>query len=1131
MSKIFTVTPGQYCYGLQTTGLIMFRLKRTSLAALSLFFILLLLASTALKASEGADISLKSMQADITITGTVKSESGDILPGVSVNIKGTKLTVGTNSQGVYTIKVPNQEAVLVFNYVGYHPAEMPVGNKKTLNVIMKQNTATLEEVQVINVGYGTVSKERLAGAVSSIKAKDLVDFPVSSLAEALAGKLAGVAVNATEGAPGANINVTVRGGTSITQDNSPLFIVDGFPMDNALNVINPNEVASIDVLKDVASTSIYGSRGANGVFLITTKSGRRGRTVISFDTYAGVRKITNFLDMMHPYDYVLAQYAQNIQHYNGALNDSTSINGLKRTYGNYSDFDIYKSVPTVNWQSRVFGRDAFSNTQSLNLNGGNSNSIYNFVFNRSVEDGIMLASGLNRTFASFRFENQVTSRLKMGVNARYSNQLIVGAGTSAKGSNNSIGNSARFQPYDAVSNLESNDPDANFDTAIDLSTPTTGATRDMARGVSKQFIGRGFVSFNILPSLTIRSNLGYNITTNDNKSFRGVTNYRVTSLNNLNTYTGYPFVDLNKGNVTVINNSNVLSYSKTFKKDHRLEIVLGQELNKYDNDSFTQNIQWFPSAVTWQSAFANIQQANPPPGSIQNPSTTNVGGERLFSFFGRAMYSYKSRYNLNLSFRRDGSSKFSPDNRWSNFPSAQFAWRVSEEKFYQNLDLSWMNNLKLRFSYGTAGNNRVNGDRLYTTVFLTSPTAGGYAQSDNSQTSGVHPTALANPNLRWETTVSKNIGLDFDLFKSRLTASIDIYANDTKNLLLNTNIPQQTGYTTQFQNIGSTRNKGLEIQLTGDVIKSANFSYNAALNISFNRNTVRSLNQGGQATYGYAVSSGWGATEEDFYVAVGQPVGMFYGYVYDGFYTVNDFDRTAYETELAASGKQKWVLKPGVADNTAKYGQVVAPGKVKLKDLDGDGVITNNDKTILGYYQPKFIGGFNNQFRYKAFDLSIFMNFSYGNKTYNATKSVLSTSYQVNGNNYPAEFVDGYKYFDTEGKLVTNLDQLNALNADTKLFAPRYGMMLPTSYGVEDASFLRITNVTFGYSLPPKILAKVPWISRFRVYATVNNLYTFTNYKGFDPEASTRGTALTPGVDYSAYPRSRYILAGINLSF
>lgn len=1079
--------------------------------------------STTIIEADGAYI------ADIIIKGTVKDLSGAAMSGVAVSVKGTTTSVTSDAKGNFSIKIPNTDAILVFSFIGYKTVEQKPGNSKVVNIILTEESSNLSDV-VVNVGYGTVSKERLAGAVSSVTAKDIENFPVSSVAEALAGKLAGVAVNSTEGAPGSPITIVVRGGTSITQDNAPLYIVDGFPMDDALTILSPAEIASINVLKDVASTSIYGARGANGVVIITTKSGRKGRNVVSFETYAGVRNITKYLEMLQPYDYVMQQMNQNLMHYNGFLNDTAALNGFVKTYGRPADYEIYKSIPTVDWQKRVFGRSAVSNTQNLSLNGGTDASTYSIIFNRFSEQGIMLASGLDRIFGSFKFESQVSKRFRLGVNARYSNQLVVGAGTSAKGANGSVMGAARFQPYDAVSNFQENDDEANFDTYIDLSTPTTFATRDMSRNVGKQLVSNAFVNVNIVPGLSFRTNVGYNSGQTDNKSFRGVAKFLVTNYSNPGLYVGFPFVNLSKGNTSILNNSNVLTFSKNYQSKHRIDVVLGQEINKYDNDGFTQNIQWLPASVTWESAFANIQQANPPPGSIQAPSFTNVGGERLFSFFGRAMYSYKNRYNLNASFRRDGSSKFAEHNRWANFPSAQFAWRVSEEDFFRNLKLLWVSNLKFRASFGTAGNNRVNGDRLYATTFLTSPSAGGYAVTDNSQMAGYYSASLANPNLKWETTVSRNLGIDVDLFDARFTASIDFYSNTTNDLLLNTNIPQQTGYLTQFQNIGSTRNRGFEIQLAGDVVRKRDFTYNSSFNISFNRNIILALNQGGSSEYGYAISSGWGNIDEDYYVQIGQPVGLLYGYVYDGFYKMEDFDRAAYDANTNPA-KPVWVLNKGVTSAQARFNSNLFPGKFKIKDLDGDGVITSADKTILGQYQPKFFGGWNHQFRYKAFDLTVFMNFSYGSKVWNATKMVLSSQDRVNGNNYPAAFKNSFRYFDDKGEFISGWDNLAAANANADIFSPRTGTLYPTSYGVEDASFLRLTNITFGYTLPQKLLQRTRAFSKMRVYATVNNLYTFTGYSGSDPESSTRGTALTPGVDYSAYPRSRYVLAGINLSF
>lgn len=1074
---------------------------------------------------------------EITVKGTVKDESGEPIPGVSIKVKGTSNGVFADLQGRYSIKVLNQDVVLEFSYVGFKKKEEKVGNRTVIDVKLVEDAAQLDMVEIVNIGYGTVSREKLAGSISSISSKDVADFPVSTLAEALAGKLAGVSVAATEGAPGAEIKILVRGGTSITQDNSPLYIVDGIPLDNALQIISPNEIAAVDVLKDLASTSIYGSRGANGVVLITTKTGRPGRTVVSFETFAGVRKITNYIEMMKPYDYLLSQYQGNRLHWGGAIwsTDSTLLNSFYRRYGNLEDWEIYKSYPTVNWAERVFGRDAVSNTQILNINGGSKSSTFNFTVNRTNEDGIMLNSNLARTFATFRYDNEISNVLKFGLNVRYSNQLVTGNGTSIKGSNGGLQNSLRFQPYEGAVNLQQENEEDFGEQRIDISTPVTASTRDQRLNRNNDLITSGYLNIKITPKFTFRSNIGYRVGDSKNDGFRGTVRYEATSssLSNFGTYKDQPFVDLSTRKTIGITNTNTVSYSDTYAKSHKLEVVLGHELNTSNSQSYSQTIRYFPNDVTWESAFANVQQATPPQGFYQPSPVTDPGTpERLLSFFGRAMYSYKSKYNLNLSLRTDASSKFGPSNRWSSFPSGQFAYRLSEEQFFKDWNLNWVSNVKFRASYGTAGNNRISSDRLFMSIFGTSPNQ-GYAETDNSQTPGLYSMHLQNPGLVWETTVSRNLGFDLDLFKGRLNASVDFYLNNTNDLLLSTNIPSTNGYAVQTQNIGSTENKGVELQLAYQAVRGKKFTYNTSFNISFNKNKIVALNGGDDPNYGYGVNSGWGIRSEefDFWVQVNQPLGQFYGYVTDGWFTLDDFDRDVYEASVASGGRV-WREKAGVPTGTqTAIGQGAAPGVLKIKDLNGDGKLTAEDKTVLGNYQPKFFGGWNNQFSYKGFDMSLFINFSYGGKTYNANKTNLGSRYQVNGNNFPQSFVNSWRYFDDNGVLITDWDQLAERNKNVDSYSPTYGQPVALSDAIEDASFLRITNLTLGYSLPAKLLEKLKPISRFRVYATVNNLYTFTSYTGFDPEASTRNSPLTPGVDYNAYPRNRYILAGLNVTF
>ncbi|MES2777363.1 MAG: TonB-dependent receptor [Bacteroidota bacterium] len=1071
-----------------------------------------------------------------TVSGKVVGKSADPVDGASVTIKGSDKGAISDRTGNFKLNVPaTGNVTLVVTSVGFITKEVKLAaNAEFLTIEVEVSEGKQLDDVVVNVGYASVSKKTLAAAVSSITEKDLKDFPVSTVAEALAGKLAGVNVRQTEGQPGAEIQIVVRGGTSLTQDNAPLYIVDGAPLDNALAILSPNEIQTIDVLKDLASTAIYGARGANGVVLITTKSGKKGRTIVSFDAFAGARTITNKLDVLSPYEYVMFQYELMRQHYSGVFfNDTAAQNSFFNRYGPYKDLEVYKSFETWDWQDVIFGRSAKSNTKVLTVNGGNDATTYNFSMNNTNEEGIMLNSGLKRTLATFRFDHKISSKLRLALNMRYSRQKTYGNGTSTtgSGSNSRLKYTVRFQPYIGLVNFEEYDPNSIFDNTINLSNPLTNALQDTRNAYSNTLVTSAAATYNITKGITLKSLVGFNVGENNLESFSGVSNYSVSGRNTASQYSSMPFISLSNDRSIAVTNTNTIEINPTIGKRHRLNVILGQEINQRDGKSFSQSIKYFPTAVTAVQAFANVQQANPPAGAIQPSPVTNVDGERLFSFFGRAMYTFDNKYNVNLLMRRDGSSKFSEANRWGMFPSVQVAWRLSQEKFISNMNLKWLTNLKVRGSFGTAGNNRVPGDRLYQTIFTTSPSDAGYATTDNSQSAGLYSANLANPNLKWETTVSRNIGLDVEMFNSRLSVSLDGYINRTNDLLLQTNVPQQTGYVSQYQNIGSTKNTGVELQISATIFQRKNFNWNSSFNISHNKNVIASL-QGGVKSY--AVSSGWGAANEDFLVQVGQPVGQFYGYVSDGYYTLDDFDRT--RSVIGDPTRWTWVLKPGVANNSI-MNAAVFPGAIKFKklatDIKGDTMIrVATDRTVIGNWQPKFYGGWNNQLSYKNFDMSIFMNFSYGNKVYNANKVEFSSVYQATGNNLLADFKDRWKWFDDNGVVITDWDKLAEANKNTKIYSPTRNPHLMRSDAIEDGSFLRITNVTIGYNLPKKWLLATRYITRVRFYATVNNVYTFTKYTGYDPEANTRrGNPLTPGVDYAAYPRSRYITGGINVTF
>jgi len=1058
-----------------------------------------------------------------TLTGVVTGSDGDVIHGVTISIKGEKGGVVTDADGAFKINVPQTgNAVLVVTSIGFKRKEITVGTQNNLKITLETDSAMLEEVSIVNIGYGTVSRDAVTGAVSSVGAKDIKDFPVATAAEALAGKLAGVSVTTSEGKPGADIDIRVRGGGSITQDNSPLYIVDGVQVENALSVISPQEIKSIDVLKDVASTAIYGARGANGVVLITTKGGREGKTVVSFNTFAGVRTITNTLDVLKPYDFVMYQY----QLYNNNTDEQTK-ESFARRYGTFEDLDIYKNISYNNWQDEVFGRNAFGSTQNLNISGGNKGSSFNFTANNYKDEGIMLNSGAQRTFAAFRYDNKAVEKFQFGFNARYSRQKVLGVGTSHTGSqsNNRLRNAVRFRPYQGPgieSDIDEFDPD--YANQTNLINPVLGAFAEEKNDYNNQIITSANAQYAILPNLRVRTVFGITNTERKTDQFSSA----ITGVARQNA--NMPVVNLSNSSILTLTNSNTLSYDFEIAGTHKVTLLAGQEINQTKTNNLAVTTKWLPVDITPEQAFAGIQKATPPSGALQDPPTTFESSNRLFSLFGRASYSYKDKYLASFILRRDGSSLFGPENRYALFPSGQLAWRISEEEFIKKQSLDWLYNFKLRASYGAGGNNRIPID-AYKILYAASSN-NGYA-IDESVTPGFAPTLFANPRIKWETTVSRNLGLDLGLFNDRLNLTIDYYNNNTKDLLLSAKIAGTSGYSDQIQNIGETSNKGVELQLGASVVNTKNFNYSVNFNISHNRNRIESLglDQYGNPNASYTVSSG-GINGSDFLAELGGPVGQFYGYVSDGRYQISDFDVAYNETANTYS----YTLKPGIPNGReiALGGKNPQPGDMKLKklsDTPGD-MITEADKTVLGNAFPKFAGGINQQFSYKNFDLSVFMNFSYGNETYNANKTEFTGQYLYKDNNMLADVANRWKWYDENGLKVTDPAQLEQMNAGTSFWTPASGQYILTSYAIEDGSFLRISNITLGYSLPQKLLQRTRVFSRVRIYATVNNLHTFTKYTGYDPEANTRrGNPLTPGVDYAAYPRSRYILGGLDISF
>ncbi len=1051
----------------------------------------------------------------IKVSGKITSDQNKPVQNVEITVKNSKFSTMTNKAGQYELNVP-KNATLVIRSKGFEEQEIEVNGKTVINVVLPKFDAGKEKNidEVVLVGYTTVSKKDVTNSIASVKGDQLNDMPVNSAAEAIQGRMAGVQVTFGEGSPGSDPEIKVRGGTSITQDNAPLYIVDGIQMDNALSLISPKEIESIEVLKDASSTSIYGARGANGVVLITTKSGKKNaKTTVNYNGYTGVRSIAKKLDVMSPYDFVQYQYELYNRDGYADLQDK-----FVKLYGSYDNIDQYRTIQKKNWQEEVFGKEAFNFTHNLNISGGNSNSAFTLSLNHVEEDGIMINSGYKRNMANFKYDFDISKKLKVGLTARYSQTFINGAGTSSSGSQttNRLRNVIRYRPFENGQDTSGgSDEFATDDYATtNLINPIILANNEIKYNNTDNLFLNGVITYNIMKDLTFKSTIGYVQNDQELQLFSGPQTY----LSRINS--DMSVAQLTNTQTRRITNSNTLVYKKKIG-NHKMDFLLGQEIVQTDGDKLDMTIRWLPTSLSPEQAFASIQLAMPPAGMVQDaPATSKVVG-RLASFFARANYIYNNKYIATVSVRRDGSNSFGPGSRWANFPSASLAWKIGEENFLKDSKL--INDLKLRIGYGQSGNDRI-ASFLYKTFYTPSSTY-GYTGGVGVITGAAPGNIMANPNIKWEATVSKNAGLDFTIFNKRVYGAIDAYITDTKDLLLLAKIPQTSGYEYQFQNSGKTQNKGLEFSLGAIVVGNENFTWKTDFNLAANKNTIKSLGSLTQSgTDYYLVPSGWVNNLFDFKVQVNQPVGMFYGYVTDGRYEISDFDFN--------SANNTYKLKSGIASSgsVALGNKAPQPGDLKLKDLNGDGVIDTKDQTDLGNAQPKFYGGFNQTFKYKNFDMSLFFNFSVGNKVYNANKIEFTTKYQYTDQNMLADMADRWKWFGADGMKVTDPTALAALNANTTMWTPTGGNYFLHSYAIEDGSFLRLNNVTIGYSLMKDAL-KALGITNLRLYATANNVFTITGYSGYDPEVSTRKSTLTPAVDYAAFPRSRFFLTGVDITF
>ncbi len=1043
-----------------------------------------------------------------TVSGTVKDAEGTLMPGVSIIEKGTSNGATTDATGKFNITV-NQDAVLVFSFIGTKPQEITVGNQTVIDVTLQEDASQLDEVVVI--GYGTVKRSDLNGSVVSVTGDDLRKMPVSTVAESLTGRMAGVNVSSTEGSPDAEIRIRIRGGSSLTQDNSPLYIVDGFPVRN-ISDISPSDIKTIDVLKDASSTAIYGSRGANGVIYITTKSGAgNGKVEVSYNMFAGVKKLAKELDVLSPGDYATWQYEYALLR--------SDLPSYEDYFGLYEDIDLYQNQKGNNWQQQVYGRTGNVFSNDLSVRGGDEKFNFSANYARYNERAIMVGSDYNRDNLTLKLNSKPNKIIDLGFSVRYSQTKINGGGANEQNEISSADSRLKHSvtyspiPLSGITTDDTNSEIANY-----MINPLT-ATADNDRYQERRNynVGGGF-GWKIIDNLYLKVEGGMDTYNYLDNRFYGLTTYFVKNrpaLENQNE----PAVVLRDRKEYRLRSTNTLTYDfkGILKGDHHLNVLVGQEMLKTETNQVTAEIHGFPVLFTSDEAFKLTTQGVPQSvDNFYNPD------DKLLSFFTRVNYDFKNRYLLTGVFRADGSSKFIDNNKWGYFPSVSGAWKISEEGFMAGTT-EWLNALKLRVSYGQAGNNNIPNGQTAQTFVSSNP-----AWLNDITKVWAPSKTMANPDLKWETTITRNIGLDFGFMKNRLTGTVEFYKNNTEDLLIRFPTPG-TGYDDQYRNLGETENKGLELSLNYIALEREKYGFNVSFNISFNRNNVVSI---GSMEY-IPGTSNWASTAigPDYRVDVGSPFGLMYGYRSAGRYEVSDFE--GYDETTG-----RWILKadvPGGPSGGATPVGRPAPGMMKLKDINGDDVITDTDKEIIGNVNPKHTGGFIlNGYAY-GFDLTASFNWSFGNDVYNANKIEYTTATpQVQYRNLISMMGDGKRWTNVDpssGQLVTDPTTLAAMNENTTMWSPLMDRYIFSDWAVEDGSFLRLNTLTLGYTLPSSLSSKAK-LKNLRFYLTGYNVFIWTNYSGFDPEVSTRrNTPYTPGVDYSAYPRSRQFVAGLSLNF
>ncbi len=1002
------------------------------------------------------------------VSGVVIADDGESLPGVNVVIKGTAQGVVTDVHGKYTINVPSEDVVLVFSFIGYKQQEKNVAGKYTINVTMALVAQEMSDVVV--VGYGVVKKSDLTGSVASVNSEEIQSVPTTSFDQALQGRAAGVQVTQTSGVPGGETNIRIRGTSSVNASSEPLYVIDGMlvnsnggdvsvagigPRIGPLASINPNDIESIEVLKDASAAAIYGSRGANGVILITTKRGKSGKAKIDLDYYHGVQTVSRKLDLLNA-----SQYANFV--------NAAAINaGQAPVYVNPENLGV-----GTDWQGELFRVAPVSNLQAT-FSGGTEKTNYAVSGGYFSQDGIVLGSDFKRFSFRTNLDQELNEYLSIGTSISFSginsNRVQTGAGTIDGGI---IANALQMNPILPVydENILGGYTYAH-DRKDAVGNPVAEANDYKSLTSTYRILGNTYLKFKLAEGLEFKSSLGIDGLMSKSRSF-GPNYLRRTA----NVRGEASIVDLQA--MTWLN-ENTLNYNYKINENNKLDVLIGFTMQQFKNESLSAVTLDFPdNRMGWHNLSAGLQPQSP----VNSESKWS-----MISYLGRLNYNLMDKYLFTVSGRMDGSSKFSEGNKYGFFPSGAFAWRASEEEFIKNIE--FLDNLKFRVSYGFIGNQSI---APYQSLALVGPLGQGvFNTSSGSETFiGSEPLSYPNKELKWETTGQFDFGVDVGLWGNKISLIADLYVKNTSDLLLNTPIPYTSGFGTTLLNVGNVQNKGIDLDL-----KTANFSgdftWNTSINFSVNRNKITNLARKNDIHLSYGNM-----------LREGKPIGTFYGYVFDGIFQSDE--------EAANSA----VLKGQEATGANPLSRARA-GDRKYKDLNKDGVVDELDRTIIGSAQADFTYGINNDLSYKNFSLSFFFQGSKGNEMVNMNLSNLEN---FNGaQNMLAEA--GLNRWTPENPN-NKYPRAQATGSLDDIFSSRY---------VEDASYLRLKNITLGYDLPSGLLSKIK-ISSVRFYASATNLWTLTNYKGYDPEANSLGyTTNIVGVDSGSYPQTRTYTFGVKV--